>query len=680
MEGEMIDDDGIKVGNLMEPEELLGDRIKLQGLEILFYEDPQDAHDETEHVGFGVIYSGEESSFAWAEGIDKVIPSPEFAKGAPLRPERPGERNDSWKNLVEQTDLDRFEEDVMRLRSGEKDAIQIKLRTRMDEIHARVNFCFFVLGRNPDGAPKAAAGWYQHMSEEWWFEQELIDIATNIYAASECLVHEGVGLPSSVHPCADYLGDSSVREADALWLSALVWAGQAVLENEQRLLHFVKDRSLRYVYVGSGLAALFGMKPSEMIGKTDSDLFGEPGTATEAEIRNTLLSGGRVRIHDHGSSGISPKFGALSMRAVALSDYTQAQWVLGVVTTADQALRQPEAEQRKTAMQEVMEQAVKVARHDSIVLLYGETGSGKTRMAEIIHKHSSRATGPFEMINCAAIPPTLAESQLFGHEKGAFTGATNKEEGILKQADGGTLFLDEIGKMSLDIQAKLLTFLDGKGFKRVGGTEMVTPSVRIVAATNIDLEELVSKGLFLEDLYYRLNVVPIRIPSLRDRHEELPDIVDSVVSDLCSRLNLARQHVIGKKEIDAIKGYPWRGNIRELRNILERAFVLGMKVDQILPATGRQKKETRSEKTRQGVRADTHDGVAEEWTWKTEFSPGRTYTELLTDFKRALFEEAIKRSGGNKAQAAKLIGTARETFTRRLKELGIEVEKPSRVH
>lgn len=675
----MIDDDGIKVGNSMELDELLGDRIKLQGLEILFYEDPQDAHDETEHTGFGVIYFGGESSFAWAEGIDKVIPSPELAKGVPLRPERPGKRNDSWKNLVEQTDLDRFEEDVRKLRSGEKDAIQIKLRTRMDEIPARVNFCFFVLGRNPDGAPKAAAGWYQHMSEEWWYEQELIEIASNIYAALECLVHEGVGLPSSIHPCADNLGDSSVREADALWLSSLVWAGQAVLENEQRLLHFVKDPSLRYVYVGSGLAALFGMTPSEMIGKTDSDLFGEPGTATEAEIRNTLLSGGRVRIRDHGSSGISPKFGALSMRAVPLSDSTQAQWVLGVVTPADHALRPHEAERHKTAMQEVMEQAVKVARNDSTVLLYGETGSGKTRMAKIIHKHSRRASGPFEPINCTAIPQTLAESQLFGHEKGAFTGAIKKEEGILKRADGGTLFLDEIGKMSLDIQAKLLTFLDGGGFKRVGGSARLTPNVRIIAATNVDLEELVSQGLFLEDLYYRLNVVPIRIPSLRDRQEELPEIVGSVVSDLCLRLNLARQHVIGKKEMDAIKGYSWRGNIRELQNILERAFVLGLKVDQILPAPPRKNKETRSEVTRQGVRADARDGIAEEWTWKTEFSPGRTYAELLTDFKRALFEEAIRRSGGNRTQAAKLLGTARETFTKRLKELGIDVEKPSRV-
>jgi DNA-binding NtrC family response regulator/ankyrin repeat protein len=210
---------------------------------------------------------------------------------------------------------------------------------------------------------------------------------------------------------------------------------------------------------------------------------------------------------------------------------------------------------------------------DAAILLLGESGSGKDFLAQFIHNHSKRASGPFRSVNCAALPRELAESELFGHEKGAFTGATARKRGVFELAHGGTVFLNEIGDMPLELQAKLLTFLDSHRFQPVGGEKEIESDARIVAATNRDLNKDVAAGRFRLDLYHRLAVWPIRIPSLRERIEDLPLLAEVLLSDLCARAGAVAPK-ISHAAFDKLSSHNWEGNVRELKNVLERALIL----------------------------------------------------------------------------------------------------------
>ena len=224
---------------------------------------------------------------------------------------------------------------------------------------------------------------------------------------------------------------------------------------------------------------------------------------------------------------------------------------------------------------EVVEVARKVAKSDAAtVLLQGESGVGKDLLAQAIHYESARATRPFIPINCTALPEELLESELMGHEKGAFTDAKIAKKGLFEVADGGTIFLDEIGDMKPGLQAKLLRFIENKAFRRVGGHRDISVDVRIVAATNRNLDELVRTGQFREDLYFRLNVIPIRIPSLRERREDMRPLAEHFLSELCSDIRRSRGGFsdLSKRQMTV---YGWPGNVREMRNIIERALILG---------------------------------------------------------------------------------------------------------
>jgi DNA-binding NtrC family response regulator len=213
--------------------------------------------------------------------------------------------------------------------------------------------------------------------------------------------------------------------------------------------------------------------------------------------------------------------------------------------------------------------------------MLGESGSGKDHLARYIHDHSKRAGGLYFSINCAAVAPELAESELFGHERGAFTGARSRKRGLLELAEGGTLLLNEIGELSLHQQAKLLTFLETKKFTRVGGEREVDVNARLMAATNRDLEDAVKDGSFRKDLFYRLNVLPITVPPLRERRSDIPMLVQEFVHDLCEEMQLTEQPIITPSTMKAFQAYQWPGNVRELRNVLERALILsgGARVD-----------------------------------------------------------------------------------------------------
>ena len=223
-------------------------------------------------------------------------------------------------------------------------------------------------------------------------------------------------------------------------------------------------------------------------------------------------------------------------------------------------------------MRRIFDQIRLVSRWDSTILIRGESGTGKELVANAIHYNSPRASGPFVKINCAALPDNLLESELFGHEKGAFTGAVKQRKGRFEMADGGTIFLDEIGETSPAFQAKLLRVLQERQFDRVGGTSTISVDVRVIAATNRNLEEEVSKGEFREDIYYRLNVMPIFLPALRDRVEDIPDIAQFMMEKLGKQQQ--RKLTLTDPALRLMMGYDWPGNVRELENTLERAAVL----------------------------------------------------------------------------------------------------------
>ncbi|HXN06206.1 MAG TPA: sigma-54 dependent transcriptional regulator, partial [Nitrospiria bacterium] len=226
-----------------------------------------------------------------------------------------------------------------------------------------------------------------------------------------------------------------------------------------------------------------------------------------------------------------------------------------------------------SAMKRLKEQIRLAAPTQSRVLVSGENGTGKELVARAIHAASPRASFPFVEINCAAIPETLIESELFGHEKGAFTGADALKKGSFELADRGTLFLDEIGDMSLATQAKVLRVIQEQRFQRVGGTKIISVDIRLISASNKDLPEEIKKGNFREDLYYRINVIPIKTPPLRDRREDIPELIDYFLDELIKEQGLKRKK-ISHEALEKLKGLEWKGNVRELRNFIERLLIM----------------------------------------------------------------------------------------------------------
>ena len=304
-------------------------------------------------------------------------------------------------------------------------------------------------------------------------------------------------------------------------------------------------------------------------------------------------------------------------------------------------------------MQEVLALVERVVPTNSTVLLGGESGVGKDLIARVIHEKSRRASGPFIKINSTAIPENLLESELFGYEKGAFTGASSSKPGKFELADKGTLFLDEIGDVPPATQVKLLRVLQEREFERLGGTRTVKVDVRLVAATNRDLRAALEEGTFREDLYYRLNVVPIDIPPLREHKEDIPDLTNLFLSKFC-RDSGRPVTTISPEATNLLLSHHWPGNVRELQNIIERACALA-KTSKLDPG------DIHIDSSPRNKAASSSDG----------FLPaGMTLDQWEDDMIR----EALKRAGGNKSQAARLLGLSRNALRYRLSKIGIEDE------
>ncbi len=421
---------------------------------------------------------------------------------------------------------------------------------------------------------------------------------------------------------------------------------------------FLKDTSLKYTLVNPAMATLLDLPESEILGKTDSDLFGTSVGEHLRSLDKRILNGEVVEEeHTRLVQGVPITF--LDVRAPVTNAQGEVIGVCGIARniTERKAVSSShdssELSSRSHAMKAVLSAARLAASSESTVMITGESGTGKDRLARYIHDHSARSSGPFYTINCAAIPSELAESELFGHEAGAFTGATRRKRGLLEIAEGGTILLNEIGDMPSHLQSKLLAFLDSMSFTRIGGEKSVRVNVRLIAATNRNLAEEILAGRFRHDLFYRLDVFSIRLPPLRERLEDMPILVEELLSEVAPAFGYRGTAHQWRRIMEILTNYSWPGNIRELRNVLERALIV----------------------SQGGPLKSEHFQVvweqAPEDRLRTSMPIDRPLPEILGEIERSLINEALQRSFGNKKKAAELLGVTRFSLARHMEKLGI---------
>ena len=343
---------------------------------------------------------------------------------------------------------------------------------------------------------------------------------------------------------------------------------------------------------------------------------------------------------------------------------------------------------QSAALHEVLAKVEQVAPTSSTVLLRGETGTGKELVAHAIHINSQRGEKPFVRVNCAALAPGVLESELFGHEKGAFTGAVARRAGRFELADAGTLFLDEVGDLPMEVQIKLLRALQEREFERVGGSETIRVDVRVISATNRDLEQMIDSGHFREDLYYRLNVFPIHLPALRERPEDLPALVDHFIGKFARNTN---RRVLGTtpEALERLRAYTWPGNVRELENIIERAMILvkGERVEASdldfgrrsqMPPVGAVQAISSRHKTEPLPTIPPQTQPAPVAPPADAAAGSRPLSERLADEERREIIAAVDKSANNIALAARMLGINRSTLYYRMRKHGLEHLLPTK--
>ena len=376
---------------------------------------------------------------------------------------------------------------------------------------------------------------------------------------------------------------------------------------------------------------------------------------------------------DNDQFSLQPQFAAMGGQADPIP-FGEARAMLGDIKG------------NSDAMNRVLQTVAKVAKSDCPVLINGESGTGKELIARAIHRLSQRVSKKFLAVNVSAIPDNLLESELFGHVKGAFTGAVSRRAGLFEEASGGTMFLDEIGEMPWHLQAKLLRVLQEKQFSPVGSSETKTTNVRIVAATNVNLEQAVADKTFRLDLFYRLNVLPLLIPSLKDRSSDIPILLDFFIGQANRHHHFAEASYFQPEVVEVLKTYPWPGNVRELQNLVERLVVF--------TSGGKIRLEDLPAEYRHGHLIESHDlqlqKVASQTMTRSEGlklptldqdlpNEGINLTEYIEGLENKLILQALERTGNNKNQAAKLLGLNRTTLVERIKKRKLApLNSPSR--
>ncbi|AFM26952.1 sigma 54-interacting transcriptional regulator [Desulfomonile tiedjei] len=431
---------------------------------------------------------------------------------------------------------------------------------------------------------------------------------------------------------------------------------RAIFEGAQDCI-YIKDHLLRYKEVNPAMEQLFQLPAADIIGKTDADLLEPSESGYFNDVDSRVLRG--AYIEDEHTRRIHGVPTTLHEIRVPLKDSEgNIIGICGIARNVTERKEQKEVthsqnEYPSEAMQETITYLRLASKRDATILLLGESGSGKDYFAKFIHQRSPRSSGPFFAVNCAAVAPELAESELFGHERGAFTGAQGRKRGQLELAEGGTLLLNEVGELSLTLQAKLLTFLDTREFTRVGGEKPVSVSARLIAATNKDLKTEVDAGRFRMDLFYRLNVMTITIPPLRERKADIPLLVKRILAQLRFELQLPYEPQLDGTSMEILIDYDWPGNVRELRNVLERSVMLSNSpAVQIIDLGGRSE-------------------VLSDWSHTIQFPKSESINDITRNMKSRLVSEALRRSGGSKKGAAKLLGISRYSLKHYLKTLDL---------
>ncbi|WP_243438854.1 sigma-54-dependent transcriptional regulator [Fundidesulfovibrio soli] len=367
--------------------------------------------------------------------------------------------------------------------------------------------------------------------------------------------------------------------------------------------------------------------------------------------------------------------------------------MLGLISQALDASRQAKAGQENGAeaaqappvslvgqsrvMREVYKQLGRVAATDATVLVQGESGTGKELAARALWSYSPRKDRPFVVVNCVAIPETLLESELFGHEKGAFTGATQRRAGKIEQAMGGTVFLDEIGDMPLPIQAKLLRLLQERQIERLGGKGPIPVDVRIIAATNRDLDAAIAEGRFREDLYYRLQVVRILLPPLRERKEDIPQLAAHFLAQHAAGAGTASPGVT-PEGLAALTAHDWPGNVRELSNVLHKTLIFSRGLS-IGPEDVRAAIAERTPEAAQDAPAGLEEAMKRYVRQAVAAGGPDLFAQVTDRFAAVVLAEALRATGGNRSQAARLLGLSRPTLLAKMEKLGLVVEASVRI-
>jgi len=424
----------------------------------------------------------------------------------------------------------------------------------------------------------------------------------------------------------------------------------------------LKDLSLKYTQVNPAFEKLVGLPSSEIIGKRWEDLFGKEMSDYVRELDLRVLSGETIEVERKVTiRGVPMRL--VSTRTPLREASGEIVGVLAMFhditdrESSEPYLIMAKGEYRSKAMQAALRSARIAAEKESLILLLGESGSGKDYLARYIHDKSPRANGPYFSINCAAIAPELAESELFGHEKGSFTGAGSRKRGLLELAEGGTLLLNEIGDLPLPLQAKLLTFLDTRKFTRVGGEKEITASARLIAATNKDLRREAELGRFRKDLFYRINVISIEVPPLRERGEDIPILVEEILSRLQTQMGLVNAPSIDESTMEMLKRCNWPGNVRELRNALERALIVSDTGTLDLAC----------------LQLSMDEGSPNrEWSFTTSYPFGGTLQDVTDELTKSLLVEALRLCDGNKRKTARSLGISRDSLYRYMKKFGME--------
>lgn len=339
----------------------------------------------------------------------------------------------------------------------------------------------------------------------------------------------------------------------------------------------------------------------------------------------------------------------------------------GSIIAVDEDDKEVEIIGEAPAMQEVFRAIGRLAKSNINVMICGQSGTGKELVANALHQHSPRSRAPFVAINIAAVPAELLESELFGHEKGAFTGAQAQRQGRFEQANGGTLFLDEIGEMSADLQTRLLRVLSDKRFYRVGGRDLVSVDVRVLAATNSNLEEQVANGNFREDLYHRLNVIRIDLPSLKERAEDVPLLAKRFLRTTAEELEVEKK-ILSQSALTKMMAYDWPGNVRQLENICR--WITVMAPAQSVSPEDLPKEIT--EATNEATPQDWETALAMLVRQKLKMGQQQVLDDLLKRFEAIMLRVALDHTGGHRQNAAKVLGWGRNTLTRKLKDLEID--------